>query len=92
MIDVQNQVFTKLKLHLESKFEEISVKKGYQSESKKFPIVTFRESVNTTDSDTVDTSGEYCSFVNFEINIFTTGNYRESKCIKIRNEVDKSHE
>lgn len=84
MIDIGNEVLTKLKTDI----ADVRFLSPYQTTSKKFPCATFEEKINTTHQDTVDTSGEFASNAMFEINIYTTGQGKETSAKKIRDKVD----
>lgn len=88
MIDIHNEIFTKLKNELKSQFENICVQSPYQTTDVALPCVTFAELDNTINIETVDSLGEYHSIISFEINIYTFGETKQSDSRKIRQVVD----
>lgn len=68
--------------------DDVTVLPSYPSTSPNFPCVTFEELSNTTDTKTVDSSGEKYNVVSFEINIFSNRPNKESEVRQIRNRVD----
>lgn len=87
IVDITNEVLTKVKTDLATSFPALKVTDGYQ-ESVSFPLVTIRESTNIVMDGTKDSAGEHYSQCSLEINIFTTGTKKVSDAKKIRNAVD----
>lgn len=84
MIDIGNEVFTKLKTEI-TNARFIS---PYQMTSDTFPCVTFECKINTTNQDHVDTSGEFVSDMMFEINVYTIGQGKEGTAKGIVSDID----
>ena len=84
IIDISNEVFTKLKNTLTG----INVVGEYPETIPTFPIVTFSESSNTTIYDMVDSSGETHNLISFEIEIFSNAKNKTTQVKTIRNNID----
>lgn len=84
MVDVFNEIYTKLKTTLTT----VNVVKAYPEKDAVFPIVVVSEISNTINLDCVDSSGEKASDISFEIGIYTNSTTRETDARKIRNSVD----
>lgn len=84
MIDITNEVLTKLKTEL----SPIKVMLPSQNNASTFPCVTFKEVSNVVLDSSIDSSGEVASQLAFEVNIFTKGNTKESSSRTIRQQVD----
>jgi len=86
IIDITNEVLTKIKTELGTMVSEVSA--SYQPTSPTFPIVTVEELNNLGDVTTKDSSGEQYSNCSIEINIFTIGNSKVTTAKNIRNKID----
>jgi hypothetical protein len=84
IVDISNEILTKLKTDITT----ATVTTSYPDGKLTKPNITFREIANTTDSISVDSSGERYNEVSFEINIFTFGNKKQSDALKLRQSVD----
>ncbi len=84
MIDITNEVFTKLKTEL----ADVNVTTSFVTEPTEYPTITFMELDNSTDEDTKDSSGEVLSNILFEVNIYTTGDSKLSDAKTLRSRVD----
>ena len=84
MVDVYNEIYTKLKTTLTT----ATVLTTYPNEDAKFPCVIVSEVSNTTHGDSVDNSGETHSVISLEIGIYTNSSSKESDARKSRNSVD----
>lgn len=83
MIDISNEVLTKLKQTL-----ECPILRSYEEVSKEFPCVRFQDIVNSAHLGTIDSSGETAANVSFQVDIFTTGNKKLTESKKIRDTVN----
>lgn len=84
IVNITNEVFTKLK----NEIKNATVLTSYNLKNPQFPCITFVETSNTKDDNTIDSSGETVNILAFEVNIFTTGNMKLSRAIEIRQAVD----
>lgn len=84
IIDISNEIFTNLK----NTITTASVGLSYDDENDTFPCITFEENTNTTNEDSVDTSGETANDLAFEINIFTNGTDSRSTSKALRSQID----
>lgn len=84
MIDITNEILTKLKNELSG----VSVKSSYDGVNPKFPLVTINETDNMLNPQHV--SSNYCNTftISFDINIFDIGNKKETSVKSIRNKID----
>lgn len=83
IIDITNELLTEIKSTL-----SVDVFTEYPKAKAKFPVIIFTEQSNVSDLDTVDSGGENCNLIYFEINIFTMGNNRIATAKALRNQVD----
>lgn len=84
IVDITNEILTKLKTDLTG----VKVVTSFQSGGEVYPKVVFTETDNSTDSTTVDSSGENHNIIAFDVNIFTNGSRQMSDAKKIRNDID----
>lgn len=84
MIDITNEILTKLKLEL----VDIDVKTSYPTGKSVFPCVVIEEIDNSHFTSTKDSAGFHHSNIGFEINIFTIGTAKMTSAKKIRNQID----
>ncbi|MCD8201751.1 MAG: hypothetical protein LUD47_06790 [Clostridia bacterium] len=74
MIDIENAVFTRIKLAVLEKYADAEVHSSYIAESPTFPCVEFVETDNRVHSRTSDTNHkENHVDLTYECNIYTTG-------------------
>lgn len=88
MIDITNEILTKLEIELQKTYPDIIVQSPNQSVTPKFPCVTFGEITNVTDIDTLDSSGAYADGISYQIDIFTDGARASSECSKLKQIID----
>ncbi len=81
-----NKLYTMLKVELDK--IKVPLTSSYQSELSKFPSVVMSEISNTTNFQTLDTSGEYAIDYSFEINIYSNSTKPKSEVDKIMQVVD----
>lgn len=84
IIDIYNEVFTKLKTEL----SPVATLSAYNEDDPVIPCVVFEEMSNDTVLETVDTSGEFHNELSFEVNIFTTTSEKTTKSKELRKIVD----
>lgn len=84
IVDITNEVYTNLKTALVG----ITVLPSYPSTTPVFPCVLFEEMTNTSNLATIDTSGEKCNDVSFEVNIFSNADNKLTEVRAIRKQVD----
>lgn len=82
-----NKLYTMLKIELDK--IKVPLTSSYQSELSKFPSVVMTEISNTTNFQTLDTSGEYAIDYSFEINIYSNSTKPKSDIDKIMQVVDE---
>ncbi len=82
-----NKLYTMLKVELDK--IKVPLTSSYQSELSKFPSVVMTEISNTTNFQTLDTSGEYAIDYSFEINIYSNSTKPKSEIDKIMQVVDE---
>jgi hypothetical protein len=84
IIDIANEVYTKLKTEL------VGVEMGttFLENPTSYPFVTFSEVSNTASQNSKDSSGEYHNQLAFEVNIFTIGDDKKSQAKDLRILVD----
>jgi len=71
MVDIEPQIFTALYNSIIAKYPKANIVGEYVRELSKFPCVSIEEIHNTSLTNTIDTSGEHHSMVDYEINIYT---------------------
>lgn len=84
MIDITNEVFTKLKTDIPT----AKLLTSFQSTVTTFPQIVFTSISNVTDIDTIDNNGEYAVEQSFDVNIFTKGRGKLKKAQQLANDVD----
>lgn len=84
IIDVTNEVYTKLKTELTN----VSVLPTNENVTASFPCVTLEEISNNIDVDSIDTSGDKYSVVALELNIFSIAENKIIETKTIRNQID----
>ena len=89
MIDIENQVFTKVATALRTLFTNITVESVTTYSPSKFPFVCIEETDNYSDRTTQDTSGDKHAIVMYEVNVYSnksTG--KKTECKNLINAVD----
>lgn len=91
MIDIENEVFTRIKTALTEQFPNISVESVTNYSPSKFPFVCIEETDNYSYVSTRDTgSNENHAVVVFEVNAYSNkAARRKSECKAIIADVDK---
>lgn len=84
MIDITNEILTKLK----SELDGVSVLSTYQSTTNNFPTVTIEEVDNSVYTPSKDSAGYQHSNLAFMIEIYTNGSRRMSDAKLLRSKID----
>jgi hypothetical protein len=84
IIDISNEVYTKLKTELVG----VEIGSTFLEAPSTYPFVTFSEVSNTAFGDTKDSSGEQHNQLAFEVNIFTIGDDKKSQAKNLRKMID----
>lgn len=84
IIDITNEVFTNLKAVLVG----ITVLPSYPSSTPVFPCVLLEEMDNTSNLGTIDSDGESCGDISFEVNIYSNSDNRATEIKSLRKIVD----
>lgn len=77
-----NEIFTDVKLNIQA-----NVIQSYPSEEPEFPAVIVEYDGDTSDMDTIDSSGENYLLAGFVTDIFTQGSNRVNEANELQNEV-----
>lgn len=91
MIDIEAQVYTKVKAALARELKDYSVTLSsiYVNEPSAFPYVSMTESDNSTIAEHLDTGdNEYASLM-YEVNVYTVGAKRKTDARTIMKVIDK---
>lgn len=84
VIDITNEVFTKLKTRLTG----CTVEPSYPKNIPDFPLVTVEEVSNLTYTDSIDSSGETMREIALEINVFSDAENSVTVVKGLRNRID----
>ena len=84
IIDITNEVFTKIKTDLPT----YTVLASYPLTTPIFPCIVFEEMSNITLDGSVDSDGQHHSDISFEVNIFSNTENKMTEVKLIRNLVD----
>lgn len=84
MIDISNEVFTKLKRDL-----AVKVIRDGETSNPEFPCVTFSELPISDKLETVSSGGVNAYNVGFQVQIYTTGNRKITESKSIRDNVNE---
>lgn len=83
--DITNEIYTVVK----NAMPEITVLQDYPDTTPIFPCVIVSDIGYTTDTETVDSDGEYANFGGINFAIFSNNKNRRTECKGIRNRIDE---
>lgn len=84
MIDVENEIYTKIVTEVRKEFPKINTSGSTVLAPSSYPALCVDETNNTTYTRAMDSAGEYCSEISYEISTFSnkkSGSKAEAKAI-----------
>lgn len=82
--DITNEIYTVIKTAM----PDITVLQDYPNTTPVFPCVVVSDIGYTTDTDSIDSSGEFVNMGGINFAIFSNNSNRRTECKTIRNRID----